>query len=216
MLSRPNQPPRIGGMRRLADVVGCDQDGAPKRPVRPDDYRPEGLPFTERNRWLRKVRGLVAECRNNGERGIPHKIEAVARAIAELGDVCKASREYIADKAACVVGTVENAIAWLESKGALTWSHTTGKDKSGRIVRKANLYTLLRNFGGATAIIARTMRALWRERPKVVTVSKPNECPGIQNLPLYIDRHEAQRRLTEVAQHRQTVLRDLWQARHAI
>ena len=208
-------PARVGGLRCLAVVVGCDPDGAPKRPTRPDDYRPEGVPFTERCRWLRRVCGMIEERRANGERGIPHKAVAVARVIAELGDVCRASREYIAAKAACCVNTVEAVIAWLESKGALTWCHTTGKDRNGRRVRKANLYTLIMNFAGATAVIVRTMRTLWRERTKIVSVSKPNGCPGLHSFSTSTDPYRAMKTLQRIRKEREAFLEQQWLARHA-
>jgi hypothetical protein len=213
-LSTPNQPRRIGTLKSLAALLGCDADGAPRRPVVASNYVPPALPWDERNKWLRKVRCLIAECRQKRE-SFPHKAESVARAIAELGDVCRASFPYIAAKAGCVEKTAKACAAWLESKGALTWSNTRGKDKSGRIVRTANLYSLITNFAGATAVIARTMRAIWRERPRVVTVSKGNDCPGLLGDSTYTDPYAARRKLDKARKDREAALLTRWNARHA-
>jgi hypothetical protein len=204
----PNHPPRIGRSRSLADIMTS------KRPNRFGGGPEPGLPWADRNKWLRGVRNLIAECRQRHE-SFPHKVESVARAIAELGDVCKASLAYIAMKAGCVDNTVQASIEWLESKGALTWSHTSGKDKSGRIVRHANLYTLIMDFAGAFAVVIRTMRSLWRERGKVVTVSKRNECHGLPQTYSYKEQCEAQRRLTEVAKERAATFNAQWALRHS-
>jgi hypothetical protein len=214
---QPNQPRHVGRLQSLAAILGCDPDGAPRRPVISNTYVPPALPWDERNMWLRKVRRLIAECKEKRE-SFPHKVESVARTIAELGDVCKASIPYIAAKAGCVENTVKACSAWLESKGTLTWSNTRGKHKSGRIVRQTNLYRLITNFAGATAVIARTMRAIWRERPKVVTVSKGNDCPGLQRDSTYISEitpYEAIKRLAKVSKERTAYFNQLWQGRHA-
>ena len=213
-LSPPNQPRRVGTLTSIAALLGCDPDGAPRRPVVASTYVPPALPWDERNRWLRKVRRLIAECSAKRE-SFPHKVESVARAIAELGDVCKASIPYIAAKAGCVENTVKTCAAWLESKGTLTWSNTRGRDKSGRIVRQANLYRLIMNFAGAAAVVVRTMRAIWRERPKAVTVSKGNDCPGLPSNSTYTDPYKAMRSLDKVRKDREAALRALWNARHA-
>ena len=210
----PNHPRRVGALTSLAAVLGCDTDGAPCRPVITGIHAPPALPWDERNKWLRKVRRLIAECKDKRE-SFPHKAESVARAMAELGDVCKASIDYIAAKAGCVENTVKACIAWLESKGALTWSNTRTKDKSGRIVRGVNVYTLIENFAGATAVIARTRRAIWRERPKVITVSKGNDCPGILNSDKYTDPYAAMRRLSQIAKARTKELHKAYLAQRA-
>ena len=80
--------------------------------------------------------------------------------LAAIEDACGAS---IAGQAGCVENTVKACIAWLEERGALTWSHTARKHQSGRMVRSSNLYKLILDFAGATAMIARTMRAIWRD-----------------------------------------------------
>ena len=198
-------------MQSLAAVIGCDSDGAPKRQVLFGNYVEPRLPYPARMKWLRKL--SVASSPNakpNGE-SFPHKAEPVARAIAELGDVCKASIEFISKKAGCVETTVKAVEKWLEERGALTWSNTRGKDK-GRMVRTWNLYTLILDFAGATATIARTMRAIWRERPRVF--SKGNGCPGVLEQDTYTDPYGAMRRLAEIRKEREAVLSDRWKARH--
>jgi hypothetical protein len=204
----PNQPARSGRTRSLAEVL------TPKRPnIFGDDTGP-GLPWEQRNQWLRQVRKLLTDCRQRKE-SFPHKVESVARAIAELGDVAKAGLDYIGIKAGCVVNTVQANIEWLESKGALTWKHTSDKDKSGHIVRRANLYTLIMDFAGPFAAVVRVMRSLWRERGKVVTVSKPNQCHGLPHLYTYEERTQAQDQLAKVRKDRTATLHAQWALRHS-
>jgi hypothetical protein len=209
-----SQPRRVGALTSIAALLGCDPDGAPRRPIVTIRYAPPTLPWDERNRWLRKVRRLISECKEKKE-SFPHKAESVARAIAELGDVCKASIDYIARKAGCVEGTVKACIAWLEGKGALTWSNTRGKDKSGRIVRQANLYRLITDFAGATAVIARTMRAIWRERPRIVSVPKDSECPGIHQPLTYLDPYDARKALKSASEVMEARMLERWKAERA-
>jgi hypothetical protein len=205
----PNRPAPSGRNRSLAEIM------TPRRPniFNNDDTGP-GLPWDQRNKWLRQVRKLAADCRRRHE-SFPHKVEAVARAIAELGDIAKAGLDYIADKAGCVVNTVEAAITWLESKGALTWKNTSGKDRSGHIVRKTNLYTLIMDFAGSFAAVVRVMRSLWRERSKVVTVSKRNECHGLPHTYTSEERSDAQAHLTKVRKDRTATLNAQWALRHS-
>jgi hypothetical protein len=204
----PNHPAHSGRSQSLAEIL------TPKRPnIFGDDTGP-GLPWDQRNQWLRQVRRLLTDCRQRKE-SFPHKVESVARAIAELGDIAKAGLDYIAIKAGCVENTVQAVIEWLESKGALTWKNTSGKDKSGHIVRKANLYTLIMDFTGTIATVVRTMRSLWRERGKVVTVSKRNECHGLPQLHTYEERCEAQNRLARIAKDRTATINAHWALRHS-
>jgi hypothetical protein len=208
-----NHPRRVGGLKSLGAVIGCDPDGAPRRANFTGHYEEPRLPFPARMQWLAKVQRLIATSTANKE-SYPHKLAAVARVLAYVGDVCKPSREYIAEQAGCVVNTVKSCIAWLEEHGALTWSNTAKRHKTGRMVRSSNLYRLILDFGGFTATVARTMRAIWRERPKVVTVSKGNECPGIISQ-VYIDPYKAMKRLASIAKERTDSLNQVWQQRRA-
>ena len=140
-----NHPARVGRMQSLAHVLGHDTDGAPRRPTLTGNYSEPQLPWKERKQWLRQVNRLAANCTAKKE-SYPHKVTAVARALAFAGDVCKPSIEYIAGQAGCVENTVKACIAWLEERGALTWSHTARKHQSGRMVRSSNLYKLIRRF----------------------------------------------------------------------
>ena len=204
----PNRPAHTGRMQSLAEIM------SPKRPnIFGGDTGP-GLPWDQRNLWLRNIRKLLTDCRQRKE-SFPHKVECVARAIAELGDVMNAGLDYIAMKAGCVVNTVQAVIEWLESKGALTWKNTSDKDKSGHVVRRANLYTLIMDFTGTIATVVRTMRSLWRERGKVVTVSKPNACHGLPPNITYTELRAAQNRLAKVAKERTAALQAQWATRHA-
>ena len=127
------------------------------------------------------------------------------------GDVCKPSIEYIAGQAGCVENTVKACIAWLEERGALTWGHTARKHQSGRIVRSSNLYKLILDFAGATAMIARTMRAIWRDR-RTVAASKGNGCPGGINILLNPDAYGAMNRLSTIAGRRADEFNQRWLA----
>ena len=207
-----NHPARVGQMVSLAAVLGCEPDGAPKRATLTGNYKEPRLPFPTRMQWLAKVQHEIAECSARRE-SYPHKLAAVARAMAYVGDVCRPSIEHIAAKAGCVPNTVKACIAWLEEHGALTWSHTARRHKNGRMVRSSNLYTLLLNFRGMVATVARAMRAIWRDRPRVS--SKGNGCPGVTQQVTFTERFDAQRHLAEVARHRHDELARLWQARHA-
>jgi hypothetical protein len=208
----PNHPARVGRSRSLAEILGCDTGGAIKRRTLTGNYAEPRLEFPERMKWLAKVQHEIAECSARKE-GYPHKVAAVARALAYVGTVCRPSIEQIAAKAGCVPNTVKACIAWLEERGALTWSHTARRHKNGRMVRSSNLYTLILNFRSMVATVARAMRAIWRERPRVL--SKGNECPGVTQQVTFIERFEAQQNLAAVTRQRQDELARLWQARHA-
>lgn len=208
----PNHPRRVGRLTSLAAVIGCDTDGAPKRRTLIGNYEEPSLPFASRMKWLAKVQRLIAITSANRE-SYPHKLAAVARVVAYVGDVCRPSIDYIAAKAGCVPNTVKACIAWLEGHGALTWSHTVRRHKNGRMVRSSNLYTFILDFGGFAATVARTMRAVWRERPRVS--SKGNECPGLSPTLKYTDCLNAQRRLAEAARQREMILLAAWSKRHA-
>jgi len=164
-------------------------------------------------KWLAKVQRLIAITSAKRE-NYPHKLAAVARALAYVGDVCRPSIEYIAARAGCVPNTVKACIAWLEEHGALTWSHTVRKHQNGRMVRSSNLYSFILDFGGFAATVARTMRAIWRERPRVS--SKGNGCPGMPQTSRYTDHLEASRHLAEVTKQREAILLAAWnERRHA-
>ncbi|MBV8096441.1 MAG: hypothetical protein JO110_25015, partial [Acetobacteraceae bacterium] len=100
-------------------------------------------------------------------------------------------------------------------KGALTWKNTSDKDTSGHVVRRANLYTLIMDFTGTIATVVRTMRTLWRERGKVVTVSKPNQCHGLPPNVSSTELRAAQNRLAKVAKERTALLQAQWTAHHS-
>ena len=129
-----NHPARVGRMQGLASICGRDTDGSAKRPTLTGHYSEPQLPWADRKRWLWKVNELAAECSARHE-SYPHKVTAVARALAFAGDVCKPSIEYLASKAGCVENTVKACLAWLEERGALTWSNTARRHTSGRMVR---------------------------------------------------------------------------------
>jgi hypothetical protein len=211
-LPEPNHPARVGRMRSLSAVLGCDADGAPKRLTLKGNYAEPSLPFPDRMRWLAKVQRLIAEHSRDGK-SFPHKAGSVAYAIAHVGNVCRLGLDGIADRAGCVVNTAQACIAWLEEQGALTWSHTARRHRNGRMVRSSNLYTLITNFAGLVAQIARAVRATWRERPRL---SNTNQCHGLTQTVSFIDREEAQRRLAEVRKVRETQQLTIWNARHAI
>jgi hypothetical protein len=206
----PNHPVRVGRMQSLAHVLGRDTDGHAKRPTLTGNYREPQLPWETRKQWLRQVNRLAADCTAKKE-SYPHKVTAVARALAFAGDVCKPSIEYIATQAGCVENTVKACIAWLEEHGALTWSHTARKHKSGRMVRSSNLYQLILDFAGATAMLARAMRAIWRER-RPVTASKGNGCPGVLSLHTNPDAYAAMNRLAAISRQRSDQFNRQWLA----
>jgi hypothetical protein len=204
--------PRRGRFQSLAAVLGCDADGAPQRAKLTGRYDEPRLPFPARMQWLAKVQKLIGACAASKE-SYPHKLAAVARALAYAGDVCRPSIDYIAAVAGCVPNTVKACTAWLEEHGALTWSNTTKRHKTGRMVRSSNLYNFILDFAGATATVVRTMRAIWRERPR--QISKGNRCPGVIQEELYSDPYRAMRNLARVAHERTAYLNQLWDARHA-
>jgi hypothetical protein len=172
------------------------------------NYEEPSLACASRMKWLAKVQRLIAACSGNRE---SYKLAAVACSLAYVGDVCRPSIDYIAAQAGCVPNTVKACIAWLEEHGALTWSHTVRKHRNGRMVRSSNLYTFILDFGGFEATVARTMRAICRERPRVS--AKGNGCPGLSQSSRYTDCFDAQRRLAEVAKQRKTILLAAWNER---
>src|SRR5580704_6099543 len=135
----PNHPARIGRMKSLAATLGCEPDGRIKRPTLTGSYAEPRLEFPARMQWLAKVQHEIAECSEKRE-SYPHKVAAVARVMAYVGTVCRPSIEHNAAKAGCVPNTVKACIAWLEERGALTWSHTARRHRNGRWVRSSNLY----------------------------------------------------------------------------
>jgi hypothetical protein len=205
-----NHPARVGRMQSLACVIGRDTDGHARRPTLTGNYREPQLRWEARKQWLRQVNRLAADCTAKKE-SYPHKVTAVARALAFAGDVCKPSIEYVAAQAGCVENTVKACIAWLEERGALTWSHTARKHQSGRMVRSSNLYRLILDFAGATATVARAMRAIWRDR-RTVAASKGNGCPGGLNINLYPDAFSAMHRLSAIAKQRSEEFNQRWLA----
>jgi hypothetical protein len=208
----PNHPARVGRSQSFAEILGCDTGGAIKRRTLTGNYAEPRLEFPERMKWLAKVQHEIAESSARSE-SYPHKVAAVARALAYVGTVCRPSIEQIAAKAGCVPNTVKACIAWLEERGALTWSHTARRHSNGRMVRSSNLYTLILNFRSMVATVARAMRAIWRERPRVL--SKGNECLGVTQQVTFTEHFDARRHLAAVARQRQDELGRLWQARHA-
>lgn len=213
MPDRPNQPVRRqgGGIQSLGAILGSDAEG-PKRITLKGNYREPSLPFATRMKWFRAVQRLVAECSAKGE-SYPHKVMAVANVMSSIGDVCRLSIDSIAARAGCVPKTVQACIAWLEEHGAITWNWTARRHGNGRWVRTSNLYTLIMDFAGLVATVARAIRAIWRERPRVS--SKGNECHGLPQKGSYQEQEEARRRLAEVARDRQAVLFGSWTERHA-
>ena len=209
----PNHSPRVGHFQSLAAIVGCDPDGAPKRLTLKGNYEEPRLPFRTRMQWLAKVQRLIAESSEQRE-SYPHKLAAVARVLAYVGDVCRPSLDYVAAQAGCVPNTAKACIAWLEAHGALTWHHTARRHRSGRMVRGANLYRLLPDFRGFAGVVARTMRAIWRARP-TVTAPKRNGCPGLSEERYFIEPFEARQRLAEIGRRRTETLNRSWQQRHA-
>jgi hypothetical protein len=187
-------------------------DQSPKRPVLFGSYTPPTLAFHARMQWLAKVQRLIAQCACNHE-SYPHKLFQVASVMAHIGNECRASREAIAARAGCVVRTVAACINWLEEHGVLTWTHTARRDENRRVVRSTNIYTLILDFTGLRALVARAQRAIWRERKK--EPSTGNDCPGLTQPLTYKDPLEAQRRLTEYSRIQKEHLDQLWANRHA-
>jgi hypothetical protein len=210
----PNHPARVGRMQSLASICGRDTDGHARRPTLTGNYQEPHLPWADRKHWLRKVNELAAECSAKHE-SYPHKVTAVARALAFAGDVCKPSIEYLASRAGCVENTVKACLAWLEERGALTWSNTARRHRSGRMVRSSNLYRFILDFSGGSAMLVRAMRAVWRER-KVVAVSKGNGCPGVSSLHINPDAYSAMHRLADIAQQRSEQFNQQWLAARTV
>jgi hypothetical protein len=210
-LQESSHPARVGRLRSLGAVLGCEADGAPRRITLKGNYAEPSLPFPDRMQWLAKVQRLIAVHSRDGK-SFPHKVGSVAYAIAHIGNVCRLGLDGIAERAGCVVNTAQACIAWLETQGALTWSHTARRHSNGRMVRSSNLYTLITNFAGLVATIARAVRATWRERPRS---SNTNQCHGLTQTVTFIDREDARRQLAEVTKAREAQLRAMWNARHA-
>jgi len=205
-----NQAPRRhGGMQSLGVILGSETE-APKRISLKGNYAGPSLPFPERMKWLANVQRLAAD-HSRERRSFPHKVYSVAAAIAHVGNVCRLSLEGIAERAGCVVNTAQACIAWLEEQGALTWSHTARMHSNGRMVRSHNLYTLVTNFAGLVATVAKAMRAIWRERPKF---SDTNGRHGLTQTVSYQEQQEARKALAEKTKARQAVFLDLWNKRH--
>lgn len=177
------------------------------------NYTPPALPFKARMQWLAKVQRLIAQCAHNHE-SYPHKLFQVASVMAHIGDECRLGLEGIAERAGCVVRTVTACIKWLEEHGVLTWTHTARRDQSRRVVRSTNLYTLILDFTGLRAIVARARRAIWRERKK--QPSTGNGCPGMTQEFTYIDPIEAQRRLAEARRIMDQRNAEAWEARPSL
>jgi hypothetical protein len=201
----------VGRLQSLGAVLGCEADGAPKRLTLKGNYTEPSLPFPDRMQWLAKVQRLIAAHSRDGK-SFPHKAGSVAYAIAHVGNVCRLGLDGIAERAGCVVNTAQACIAWLEEQGALTWSHTARRHRNGRMVRSSNLYTLITNFAGVVATVARAVRATWRERARF---SNSNQCHGMTQTVSFIDRDEARRRVAALAKERETTLLRVWHTRHA-
>ncbi len=200
---------RQAGPASLAEIMGQDRQGQPKRLTLKGNYEEPSLPFPRRMAWFRKVQQLAATASQNRE-SYPHKLMAVANVMASIGNVCRLSLDEMAARAGTCRNTAQAVIAWLEEKGALTWNRTARKHSNGRMVRSSNLYTLIENFKGLVALIARTVRAVWRDRP--TALSKGNECHGMPQQVSFMDRLEAQNRLREVRERREPALQARWQA----
>jgi hypothetical protein len=209
-----NQTPRSGGKTRSLGAVLGLVDQPSKRPVLFGRFTVPKLGFDARMQWLAKVQRLVAQCAEARER-MPKTIMSVANVMAHIGDECRLSREGIAERAGIrSLRTVQACIDWLEEHGVLTWANTAKRDeKSRRIVRWRNVYTLILDFMGLRALVTRARRALWRERPKEVSEGKI--CPGVTQEISSEERFNARRTLAEINRKRQAFFVELWNARHA-
>jgi hypothetical protein len=199
----PDSPksPRSNKTQSLGAVFGLhlvsQSPAGAKRPVLFGRYTIPSLCFGLRMQWLAKVQRLLAQCSQNHEH-YPHKVFQVASVLAHIGDECNLSHEGIAERAGCVERTVTACTNWLEERGVLTWTHTARRHESHRVVRSANIYTLIIDFTGLRAIAARFRRAIWRDREK--RVSEGKVCPGVtQPLLNTVDRFEARSRLAEAS-----------------
>ena len=213
-MSDSPQPPRSGtGFRSIGEMLGHLHQTT-KRPVLfKQTYTAPALSFHARMQWLAKVQRLIATCRQNHEH-YPRTVHQIAYVIAHIGGECRLSYEGIAERAGCVVRTVSACINWLEEHGVLTWSHTARRDKSRRIVRSHNLYSLILDFTGFRAFVARARRALWRDREK--EVSKGKVCPGVTQQVTsqqYIDAQKALADARRIFEKRQA---ETWANRHTV
>ena len=212
------KPPRSYKTQSLGAVFGLrlvnQSPGGEKRPCLFGRFAIPPVCFKARMQWLAKVQRLLAQCSQNRER-YPYKVFQVASVLAHIGDQCCLSREGIAERAGCVERTVTACINWLEERGVLTWTHTAQRHESHRVVRSANVYTLILDFIGLKALATRFRRALWREREK--TVSEGKVCSGMTP-PSYnsVDRFEARRRLAEISRIRQKQIEEEWQSRPSL
>lgn len=212
------KPPRSNKTQSLGAVLGLrlvnQAPAGAKRPVLFGRFTIPPICFKVRMQWLAKVQRLLAQCSQNHEH-YPHKVFQVASVLAHIGDQCQLSREGIAERAGCVERTVTACINWLEERGVLTWTHTAQRHENHRIVRSANVYTLILDFTGLKALAARFRRAWWREREKAVSEGKV--CPGVTQ-PSYntVDRFEARRRLAEISRLRQKQLEEEWHSRPSL
>jgi hypothetical protein len=174
-----------------------------KRPTLTGNYERPRLSERARQNWIRSVARLISKARQDKE-SFPRTVGSVAIALANIGDECFMELETIAHMAGCVRNTAKACIDWLESKGALTWSHTARRHSSGNWVRSSNLYTLIPNFAGLIGLLARARRAMWRERRSGNTKS----CAGLNQQRLFVaaDSCEARKRLREIGEIRGEIL----------
>ncbi len=208
MPTRQQTPRSRQGTRSLASVLDPRKAG---RLTLKGNYEEPSLPFAKRMAWLAKVQRLAAD-HSRERKSYPHKLMAVARVIAQIGDVCRLSFDGMAERAGCVPNTAQACVAWLEENGALTWNRTARMHRNGRMVRSSNLYTLIECFNGLVATMARVVRSLWRERP---SVSNSNRCHGMPQLFTYQEQKAAQESLKRFAKERAAVLQQLWQSQRA-
>ena len=191
----PNQPRRTGRMESIGAILTAPQNTGPRITLK-GNYREPSLPFPARMHWLANVQRLTAD-HSRERKSYPHKTYAVAAVIAHVGNVCRLSLEGIASRAGCVVSTVEACIAWLEEQGAITWSHTARMHSNGRHGAISNLYTLITNFNGLVATVAKAIRAIWREGRFLP--SPHHRCHGLTQPVSYQEQEAAaETRLAEV------------------
>jgi hypothetical protein len=212
MPTNPNNKRRCQ-MTGLGDILGVTGTAAtpPQRMTLKGNYAEPRLPFQNRMKWLANVQRLAAQCRAE-KRPHPHKLIAVANIIAHIGDVCRLSFDGIAARAGCCINTAQACVAWLEEQGAITWHHTARRLKNGKMARSANLYTVIENFRSAVAMVARTVRAIWRERSRAFPDG--NACHGMTQEGSYIDRQQAQLALTDHRKRREAELLTQWRQLH--
>jgi hypothetical protein len=215
MPESPDHPHRSRKTQSIGAIFGLhlvnQSPAGAKRPVLFGRFTLPSLCFKARMQWLAKVQRLIAQCSQNHEH-YPHKVFQVASVMAHIGDTCCLSREGIAERAGCVERTVTACINWLEERGVLTWANTAQRHESHRIVRSVNLYTLILDFTGLQALVARAKRAIWREREKQVSEGKV--CPGVTQYINTMDVFEARRRLAEASRIMKQQFMEQWAGRH--